>query len=340
MAVLRRAAIAIFRPRPARGKPDLDHVESLLVVRTHDQLGDFLLITPALRSLRLRFPSARITLAVSPFLAPLAEHQPDVDRVLVTTDFAPPGGPYDVALVLNTISHSLTSDLAARRSGARSVIGPSRPELKDVPGTPLYDWAYEPAMPAGPHQMDHGLAVVAPLGCPDVPRDYRYGMTEAEEAYGRRVRSRFPAGRIVAMHVGTKDPTRRYPEEQWAEVLERVAQATGAHLVLLDAPDARAARDGVAARLHAAHSLLDPMSLRELAAVLRTFDLLLCHDSAPMHLAAAVGTATVAVGGRDDASRWKPPGSRHVALQSTDRVPAHVTPADFAQAAIDLLGRA
>jgi len=341
LAVLRRAAISIFRPRPPRGKPDLDHVENLLVVRAHDQLGDFLLITPALRSVRLRFPSARITVAVSPFLAPLAQHQPDVDRVLVTTDFVPPsGGPYDVALVLNTISHSLTSDLAARRSGARSVIGPLRPELKDTSGAPLYDWAYEPATPAGPHQMDQALAVVAPLGCPDVPRAYRYGMTEAEAAYGRRVRSRFPAGRVVAVHVGTKDPARRYPEEQWAEVLDRVAGASGAHLVLLDAPDAREARARVADRLRAAHSVLDPMSLRELAAVLGTFDLLLCHDSAPMHLAAAVGTATVAVGGRDDAERWKPPGPRHVAQQSSDRVPAHVPAGDFAQAAIDLLGRA
>jgi len=341
LALWRQAAISLFRPRPARGKPDLDGVASLLVVRAHDQLGDFLLITPALRSLRLRFPKARITLAVSPFLAALARHQPDVDRVLVIMGFAAPGGgPYDVALVLNTISHSLTSDLAARRSGARSVIGPSRPELKDVPGAPLYDWAYEPAPPAGPHQMDYALAVVTPLGCPDVPRAYRYGMTEAEEAFGRRARSRFPAGRVVAVHVGTKDPARRYPEEQWAEVLERVAQASGAHLVLLDAPDAREARDRVAARLRAPHSVLDPMSLRELAAMLRTFDVLLCHDSAPMHLAAAVGTATVAVGGRDDAQRWKPPGPRHIALEAPDRVPAHVAPADFAQAAIDLLGRA
>jgi ADP-heptose:LPS heptosyltransferase len=111
-------------------------------------------------------------------------------------------------------------------------------------------------------------------------------------------------------------------------------------VVLLDAPDAREARDRVAARMRAAHTSLEPQSLRELAAVLHTFDLLLCHDSAPMHLAGAVGTATVAVGGRDDARRWKPPGPRHVALEAADRVPAHVAPADFAKAAIDLLGSA
>jgi ADP-heptose:LPS heptosyltransferase len=339
LAVLRQAAIELFRPRPPRGKPDLDRVERLLVVRAHDQLGDYLLVTPALRALRLRFASARITLAVSSFLAPLALHEPDVDFVRVPDAlYRVPGGPFDVALVLNTISHSLTSDLVARRSGARAVVGPVRPPLKDVQGAPLYDWAYEPATPAGPHQMDHALSVVAPLGCPDVAREYRYLVTEEEQAYARRLRGRFPAGRLVAVHVGTKDATRRYPEEQWAEVLESVAQATGAHVVLLDAPDAREARDRVAARLRAAHTSLEPHSLRELGAILQTTDLLLCHDSAPMHLAAAVGTATVAVGGRDDARRWRPPGPRHVALEAPDRIPAHVAPADFARAAIALLG--
>ena len=340
MAFWRQAAIQLFRPRPPRGKPDLDRVERLLVVRAHDQLGDFLLVTPALRALRARFPEAGITLAVSPFLAPLALHEPDVDSVRIPDAmFRVTGGPFDLALVLNTISHSLTSDLVARRSGAAAVIGPVRPPLKDESGAPLYDWAYEPATPAGPHQMDHALAVVAPLGCPDVPREYRYRVTEEEQAYARRLRGRFPPGRIFAVHVGTKDPTRRYPEEQWAEVLDTVAQATGAHVVLLDAPDAREARDRVAVRLRAAHTSLEPHSLRELAALLQTVDLLLCHDSAPMHLAAAVGTGTVAVGGRDDARRWNPPGPRHVALEAPDRIPAHVAPADFAQAAIDLLQR-
>jgi ADP-heptose:LPS heptosyltransferase len=335
---LRQAAIQLFRPRPPRGKPDLDRVERLLVVRAHDQLGDFLLVTPALRALRLRFPASRITLAVSSFLAPLAIHEPDVDFVRVPDALLRvTGGPFDLALVLNTVSHSLTSDLVARLSGARAVIGPVRPPLKDTPGAPLYDWAYEPAMPAGPHQMDHALAVVAPLGCPEVPHEYRYLVTEGEQAYARRIRARFPSGRIVAVHVGTKDPTRRYPEEQWAEVLDAVAQATGAYLVLLDAPDAREARDRVAARVHSSHTSLEPHSLCELAAILQTFDLLLCHDSAPMHLAAAVGTATVAVGGRDDARRWKPPGSLHMALEAPDRVPAHVAASDFASAAIDLL---
>ena len=338
MALWRRAALSLFRPRPPLGAPDLDAVHNLLVVRAHDQLGDFLLITPALRALRLRFPRARITLVVNRFLAPLAEHQPDVDRVLVVGKLPMiPREPYDLALVLNTVSHSLTSDLIARLSGARCVIGPASPPLKDAPGAPLYDWTYLVPAPTGQHQMDRALASVAPLGCSDVPKEYRYGMTENENAAGAATRASLPRGPVVAMHLGTKDDTRRYPAKQWAAVADHVAEATGAHIAILDAPDARAANAELAATMRAPNTSLPPSGLRDAAATLRHMDLLLCHDSAPLHLAAAVGTRTVAVGGRDDARRWKPPGERHIALEAPDRVPAHVAPEDLANAAIAAL---
>lgn len=275
---------------------------------------------------------------VSPFLAPLAQHQPDVDRVRVAGPVPwLQGELYDLALVLNTVSHSLTSDLLARLSGATWVIGPVTPPLKDSSGAPLYDWAYPVPEPAGPHQMDRALAVVAPLGCPDVPREYRYGMTEIENAAGAATRASLPRGPVVAMHLGTKDDMRRYPARQWAAVADRVAEATGAHIAILDAPDARAANAELTSTMRAAHTSLPPTGLRAAAATLRHLDLLLCHDSAPLHLAAAVGTRTVAVGGRDDARRWKPPGDRHVALEAPDRVPAHVAPEALADAAIAAL---
>jgi ADP-heptose:LPS heptosyltransferase len=76
------------------------------------------------------------------------------------------------------------------------------------------------------------------------------------------------------------------------------------------------------------------MPLRAAAALLAHADLVLCHDSALLHLAAAVGTPTVSIHGRGDAARWKPPGARHVALQAPDCVPASVPPEQVAAAAL------
>jgi ADP-heptose:LPS heptosyltransferase len=335
--------VAALRPRPPKGplsRQELDLVHHLLVVRAHDQLGDFLLATPALHALRRRFPRAHLTLVVNEFLAPLALGQPDVDRVVVAPWTRSPRNPwqiarllrdlssrrYDLALVLNTVSHSLTSDVVARLSGAERVAGPTTPALKDLPGAPLYDWAFEPGPPVGSHQLARSAAVVAPLGCDRRPSGYRFALDPKAQDVADRVQESLPAGRLVALHIGTRDPEKRYPTELWAEAANRIGDESDAHLVLLDAPDVRPEVRFLAGGLRVPHTMLGPLSLRETAAVISRMQLLLCHDSALLHAAAAVGTPTVSVHGRGEVAEWAPPGDAHRALQAASRRPADVPP--------------
>jgi ADP-heptose:LPS heptosyltransferase len=59
------------------------------------------------------------------------------------------------------------------------------------------------------------------------------------------------------------------------------------------------------------HSLEVP----QLAALFASVDLLLCHDSGPTHLAAAVGTPVVALYGSQNLANWRPLGAHHTMLQ-------------------------
>jgi ADP-heptose:LPS heptosyltransferase len=54
--------------------------------------------------------------------------------------------------------------------------------------------------------------------------------------------------------------------------------------------------------------------LRELAALLAQCRLCVCCDGGAMHVAAAVGTPTVAIFGAADPRRWAPWGPRHRVL--------------------------
>lgn len=119
---------------------DPAHVRSILVLKPHDQLGDFMAATPALAALRARFPAARITLLTRAFLADLARAQPDVDEVLVQPRVSGPGELLavartlfavarlrpDLAFVFNSVSRSKTADALAALSRARLVVGRSR----------------------------------------------------------------------------------------------------------------------------------------------------------------------------------------------------------------------
>jgi ADP-heptose:LPS heptosyltransferase len=59
-----------------------------------------------------------------------------------------------------------------------------------------------------------------------------------------------------------------------------------------------------------------PLPVGEFAALAAQFDVFLCHDSGPMHVAAAVGTPVVALFGSQNATIWRPHGDRHTVLQT------------------------
>jgi len=68
------------------------------------------------------------------------------------------------------------------------------------------------------------------------------------------------------------------------------------------------------------------LNVGQFAALLAQFDLFVCHDSGPMHIAAAVGTPVVALFGSQNATIWRPLGDRHAVLQTS--LPCVCFPAD------------
>ncbi len=88
-----------------------------------------------------------------------------------------------------------------------------------------------------------------------------------------------------------------------------------------------------------AFSLSGQLSLKELAALTQAAKLFIGVDSAPMHIAAAVGTPTVALFGPSGDKQWGPwsANSRVVASQCIRAVPAATTVAAAARSATALL---
>ncbi|HVD59465.1 MAG TPA: glycosyltransferase family 9 protein [Gemmatimonadaceae bacterium] len=99
-----------------------------------------------------------------------------------------------------------------------------------------------------------------------------------------------PRDLIIAVHVGASNADKRWPSEKFAQVADSIADSYGAKIVVLVDPE------GYGANLPLRNPAIYLKSgLRELMALIGSCDLLLCNDSAPMHIADALGVPVVAV---------------------------------------------
>ena len=111
---------------------------------------------------------------------------------------------------------------------------------------------------------------------------------------------------IVTVHLGAGQPVRRWPEEYWKQILQQLRERFDFHLIL--APDS----DGFGASLQAmADGFIDNLNVRELVDLMARSEIVLCHDSGPMHVAAACGVPTIAVFGPGEVRWFRPWGDNH-----------------------------
>jgi len=130
--------------------------------------------------------------------------------------------------------------------------------------------------------------------------------------------------RFVHMHPGSRWLFKCWSPERYAALLDRMV-ADGNRVVLTGAPDARerALLDAIVSSSAepTRERLVDfcgELTLRELAALTRRARAFVGVDSAPMHIAAAMGTPVVALFGPSGEAEWGPWGVAHRVVSSSD----------------------
>jgi ADP-heptose:LPS heptosyltransferase len=305
--------------RPFRHRTPADSPTQILLLRL-ERIGDLLMALPAIRDVRTLAPSAQIDLAVGSWNAALAAAAPYVDRVEpVDAPWLARGDArrgssllsaartwrrrgYDLAI---NFEPDVRSNLLLAASGARWTAG-----WVSGGGGALLDVGLEFDQKA--HTSENARRLVgaaferaaAPSAEPllVIPEAARRAARERLAARGR--------GPLVGIHVSGGRLVKQWDPERFAEVARRLAAERGATIVLTGAAQDRTMVDVVKARIPADQviDVAGEIELPELAAVLEQLDVLLTGDTGPMHLAAAVRTAIVAVFGPSEPIRYAPSG--------------------------------
>lgn len=297
----------------------------ILAIRT-DRIGDLILSTPALHALREGFPGAEIWLLVEEKNQALVKNNPDLDRVinyrrkqglkrylqlikqLRKAEFA-------VTVVMYP---SFRWHLVALLTGAPYRYGYRAKGAGFLLTHPLRDTRFSHPR----HEVETTLDLIRAMDIPVTDKRLRIYITdEAIEGTARFLEEcRFDKTRpLVAIHPGSHAPRVRWAIEDFAQLADMLVARYRTNIIIVGSEE----ETNLSRRLS---NLMKSQSinacgrigLQELAALLNRCHLFIGNSSGPMHLAAAVGTPTIAIFGNiyplDSYRRWRPWSEQAITL--------------------------
>jgi len=278
----------------------------VLVVHTAF-IGDIILALPLVQSLRQQLPGAHVTFLAIPESASILKNHPAIDSIAV---YDKKGSEKGVAGILQK-ARNLRSDeydiaLVPHRSLRSAMIAflsaiPRRIGFSNSAGRLLFTdtVAYEKDW----HEIDRNLKLLIPLNITPAQHvlPVLYPGEEDVEIVDRAMENHFghsPSAPIAGIAPGSVWNTKRWPMERFAELCLRL-MALGFGIALIGGNADMELCKKIAQTLATKHLLnaSGKLTLLQSAELIRRCTVLVSNDSAPMHMAVAVGTPVVAIFG-------------------------------------------
>ena len=290
-----------------------ERAKNILCVRL-DALGDVLMTTPAMRALKECGIGRRLTLFTSTGAAEAASLIPEVDSVIaydapwmkatVLRDHAEPDWAmierirqhsFDAAVIFTAYSQNpLPAALFCWLAGIPLRLA----HCRENPYQLLTNWEkeIEPSEIIR-HEVRRQLDLVAQVGCRTNDEDMRMHVPEPSLVRVRQLLRESGMDedwKWIVFHPGATAASRRYPPENFAVAARLLAERYGCQIVFTGTETERnlAMKIQIAMRARS-HSLVGKLNLGEMAALLSIAPLLVSNNTAPVHIAASVGTPVV-----------------------------------------------
>ncbi len=298
-----------------QSRKTLPGIHKILIVRV-DGIGDLLNSTPAIALLRQNYPEAEITVLASPMNAPILLGNPDIDRILLFNRnrehlrfrerlrfyrrLHREGFQLVVAMQTATWPH-----LVACLSRARYRLGRYQKRFKST-----FTHAWHGTYRKGEtHEVDRNLELVRLICYGEGERRLVLQLSPHEIAEAKALLNAWKLDSqkmLIGIHPGGSSHDKRWPEAQYAQLVDKLANNYDATILLLYGPDEEILAQNIHKRVQSPVITYAPTTIRKLAALLNCCALVVCNDSGPMHIAAALDVPTVAIFGPTDHVVWHP----------------------------------
>ncbi|WP_319408674.1 lipopolysaccharide heptosyltransferase II [uncultured Desulfosarcina sp.] len=304
-----------------------------ILIRSANWVGDAIMSTPALHSVRRNFPNARITLLAKPWVVPVFKNNPDIDEVMVyATDARHAGLPglwtlagdirkrrFDLAILLqNAFEAALLSFLA----GIPQRMGFTTDGRTALLTERIRTWR---PLKQG-HLIDYYLGLLAGAGLALHGRRLALHISADERTSTRLLLDSLGLGgsrTLVGLNPGaTYGTAKRWLPDRFAELGRRLVREVDARIIIFGSAGEAPIGQRIAGEIGAgAVNMCGRTPLREAMCLIGQCHLFVTNDSGLMHVAAALEVPQAAIIGPTDPVATGPVNRASCLVQVPDACP-------------------
>lgn len=301
---------------------DPEKIKEILIIRTA-YIGDVVMTLPMLKPLKERFPGCRISFLVPSGVEGLLATHPFIDEIIAHDAFwfYPDSTQKYLPFIKDLKSRKFDLIIEAR-GDIRDIlflVSPVRARYKVSYGVGggAYLLTHEVPYEKWKHKVEYHLDIARYLGCSVENGEYGIDFSVDEsESMQKRLRGYGIGNMFFCAHPGGRLCLKRWPVEKCVELYDRIISDYKVPLVLVGSKDEVPLVDEIVSNMkHRPVGLAGKLNLRDLTCLLSQSELFICNDSGPMHLAAAVGTPTVAIFGPSESFETSPYGNLYAIVE-------------------------
>ena len=272
-------------------------IKSICLVRL-SALGDVLMCVPLVRALQRHLPGVKLTWVISPFAYTLVEGMEGVEFIVLEK----PKSLADYWRFKRRMrNRHFDVLLAAQASFRANCLYPCIRATRKIGydkarGNDGHRWFIrESIMPGRDHTLDGFLKFAAPLGIPREAPVWRLPVTHQETAWAKAQRDSDERPLLIINPAASK-PERSWFAERYVQVIRFVLERWDMQVILIGGPGAqdKALGDAIQAEVHVTN-LIGQTQPKQLLALISLAKLVICPDTGPSHMAAAMGTPVLAL---------------------------------------------
>lgn len=272
-------------------------------------IGDIILSTPLVQTLKERFPASSISYLGEKGSVDVLKNNPYIDEI-IPFDFNLKGFAYLKFLnELRKRKFDIVIDLFGNpRSAIFSFVSGARVRIGgDFRGRGrLYNHRINHKEFKG-NQIDFHLNFINQFGVKPTTKDTKIFISneELEKADSLLKENKIePTNKLIGIYPGATWPAKRYFPEKFAELADKLKNDF--EVVFLQSKNDADIISQIKKFSQIKHIYFDPLQLREVAALISRFDILISNDCGIMHIGPAVETNTIGLFGPGENDIWFP----------------------------------